>query len=87
MSEFKFKDYNRTVTSVIAVAQGPDGKPALMSADKPAGSIAERAFRTNGKITEIRYYRTYDPVTKDGEVIATKNIRWDGDNWEDSYWS
>jgi hypothetical protein len=83
----KIQDWNKIASNVVLVAQGPDGKPALLSADKPAGAIAEKATRTSGKITKIEYFSTYDPVTKTGTIIATKNIRWNGDDWEDSYWS
>ena len=78
MSYFNFQDYNKTITSVIAVAQGPDGKPALLSADRPAGAIAEELeYNTNGQIVSIEYYASYDVSTgTPSDLIATKNIIW-----------
>jgi hypothetical protein len=87
MSYFNFQDYNKTITSVFAVAQGPDGKPALLSADKPAGAIAEKFTYTTGKVTKVEFFSTYDPATKTGTLIATKNIRWNGDEVDDIYWT
>lgn len=83
----KIQDWNTVVSSVIAVAQGPDGKPALLAADKPAGTTAEKFTYTTGKVTKIEYFSTYDPATKTGTLVATKNIRWNGDEVDDIYWS
>jgi hypothetical protein len=87
MSDIKIQDFNKIVSSVFAVAQGPDGKPALLSADKPAGAIAEKFTYTTGKVTKIEFFSTYDPATKTGTLIATKNIRWNGDEVDDIYWT
>jgi hypothetical protein len=87
MSHFNFQDYNKTITSVFAVAQGPDGKPALLSADKPAGAIAEKFTYASGKVTKVEFFSTYDPATKTGTLLATKNIRWNGDEVDDIYWT
>jgi hypothetical protein len=83
----KIQDWNRVASNVVLVAQGPDGKPALLSADKPAGSIAEKFTYTGGKVTKIEYFSTYDTVTQSGTLIATKNIRYTGDEVKDIYWS
>jgi hypothetical protein len=78
MSYFNFQDYNKTITSVIAVAQGPDGKPALLSADKPAGAIAEELeYNANKQVTSVKYYASFDPITNTGsDLIATRNVVW-----------
>lgn len=83
----KIQDFNRVVSQVIAVAQGPDGKPALLNADKPAGSTAEKFTYTGGKVTAIEYFSAYNPATKTGTLIATKNIRWNGSEVDDIYWT
>lgn len=83
----KIQDWNRVASQVVLVAQGPDGKPALLSADKPAGSTAEKFTYTSGKVTKVEYFSTYDPATKTGTLVATKNIRWNGDEVDDTYWT
>lgn len=83
----KIQDTNRIVSQVMCVAQGPDGKPALLSADKPAGATAEKFSHTAGKVTKVEYFSTYDPATKTGTLVATKNIRWNGDEVDDTYWT
>lgn len=88
MRTLTIQDHNRIVSQVIAVAQGPDGKPALLNADKPAGSTAEKFTYTAGKVTKIEFFGTdYDPATKTGTLIATKNIRWNGSEVDDIYWT
>lgn len=74
----KIQDYNKIVSQVIAVAKGPDGKPALLSADKPAGTMVEEPkYNESGQITSIAYYSNFDAVTETPSVlIATKNIIW-----------
>jgi hypothetical protein len=83
----KIQDWNKIASNVVLVAQGPDGKPALLSADKPAGAIAEKFTYTSSKVTKIEYFSTYDPVTETGTLIATKNIRWNADEVKDIYWT
>lgn len=78
MSDIRFQDYNRIVSQVVAVAMGPDGKPALISADKPAGATAEGfTYNVNAQPTAIAYYSAFDPATETPSgLIATKNIIW-----------
>ena len=83
----KIQDWNRVASQVVLVAQGPDGKPALLSADKPAGATAEKFTYTTGKVTKIEFFSTYVPATKTGTLLATKNIRWNGDEVDDIYWT
>ena len=84
----RIQDFNKTVSQVFAVAQGPDGKPALLPVDKPAGAVAEKFIKTAGKITAIEYYATYNPTTETGTLVATKNIRWETDGSpKDTYWT
>ena len=73
MSEFKFKDYNKTVTSVIAVAQGPDGKPSLLAENKPAYDY--RAFTwSGGNCTQI----IYKQGGASGVTVLTESFTYDG---------
>jgi hypothetical protein len=83
----KIQDWNRVASNVVLVAQGPDGKPALLSADKPAGAIAEKFTYTSTKVTKIEFFSTYDPATETGTLLATKNIRYTGDEVKDIYWT
>lgn len=83
----KIQDTNRIVSQVMCVAQGPDGKPALLSADKPAGATAEKFTYTGGKVTKIEYFSAYNPTTETGTLLATKNIRYNGDEVKDTYWT
>ena len=83
----KIQDWNKVASQVVLVALGPDGKPALLSADKPAGTLAEKFTYTTGKVTKIEYFSTYDTTTQTGTLLATKNIRWNGDQVNDSYWT
>jgi hypothetical protein len=78
MSDIKIQDFNKIVSSVIAVAQGPDGKPALLSADRPAGAIAEELeYNANKQVTSVKYYASFDPLTNTGsDLIATRNVVW-----------
>jgi hypothetical protein len=87
MSTVRIQDHNRIVSQVIAVAQGPDGKPALLSADKPAGAVAEKFTYSGGKVTAIEYFSVYNTTTQTGTLLATKNIRWNGDEVDDIYWT
>lgn len=83
----KIQDWNRVASQVVLVAQGPDGKPALLAADKPAGAVAEKYTYGGGKITKIEYFATYDPATETGTLLATRNFRWNGDEAKDAYWT
>lgn len=83
----KIQDWNKVASQVVLVALGPDGKPALLSADKPAGTLAEKYTYTTGKVTKIEYFSTYDTATQTGTLLATKNIRWNGDQVNDTYWT
>ena len=83
----KVQDWNKVASTVVLVAQGPDGKPALLSADKPAGATAEKFTYTSGKVTKVEYFSTYNPTTETGTLIATKNIRYNGDEVKDIYWT
>ena len=78
MSDIKFQDYNRIVSQVVAVAMGPDGKPALLSSDKPAGAIVEApSYNASAQITAIAYYSAFNAGTETPSgLIATKNIIW-----------
>ena len=78
MSALKIQDHNTIVSQVFAVAQGPDGKPALLAADKPAGTVDEEFFyNVNGKVEKIEFYAQFDPITQTPSgLIATKNIVW-----------
>ena len=84
----KVQDYERTVSKVRAVAIGPDGEPSLLSADKPAGTTAEKFTFTSGKLSTVEYFSTYDPNTQTGTLLATKNLRWNLDGTiKDIYWT
>jgi hypothetical protein len=83
----KIQYWNRVASNVVLVAQGPDGKPALLSADKPAGATAEKFTYTSSKVTKIEYFSTYNPATETGTLLATKNIRWNADEVKDIYWT
>jgi hypothetical protein len=83
----KIQDWNKIASQVVLVALGPDGKPALLSADKPAGTLAEKFTYSSGKVITIEYFSTYDTVTQTGTLLATKNIRYNGDEVNDIYWT
>ena len=78
MSDIKFQDYNRIVSQVVAVAMGPDGRPALMSPDRPSGTKAEGfTYNTSAQVTAIAFYSAFDTSTNTPSgLIATKNIIW-----------
>jgi hypothetical protein len=83
----KIQDWNKVASQVVLVALGPDGKPALLSTDKPAGTLAEKFTYTSSKVTKIEYFSTYDIATQTGTLLATKNIRYNGDEVNDIYWT
>ena len=74
----RVQDWNPVASNVVLVAQGPAGKPALLSADKPAGAVCEApSYNANGQVTAIAYYSAFDVATSTPSgLIATKNIIW-----------
>lgn len=75
MSDIKFQDYNRIVSNVVAVAVGPDGKPALMAENKPAWDY--RAFTYTGtNVTTIVYKRG----GSGGTTVLTETFTYDGND-------
>lgn len=74
----RIQDWNKVASNVVLVAQGPDGKPALLSADKPAGAVAEAyTYNVSGQVTAIAFYSAFDVGTSTPSgLIATKNIIW-----------
>jgi hypothetical protein len=74
----KIQDWNPVASNVVLVAQGPDGKPALLAADRPAGANAEELeYNANKQVTSVKYYASFDPLTNTGSnLIATRNIVW-----------
>jgi len=74
----RIQDWSRVASNVVLVAQGPDGKPALLSADKPAGAMAEAyGYNANSQVISVAYYTAFDPATNTPSgLLATKNIVW-----------
>lgn len=70
----KIQDNNRIVSQVIAVAQGPDGKPALISENKPAWDYRALTW-VGGNATEIVYKRG----GASGTIVLTETFTYDGD--------
>lgn len=71
----KIQDYNRVVSNVVAVAQGPDGKPALLSENKPSWDY--RAFTYTGtNVTTIVYKRG----GSGGTTVMTETFTYDGND-------
>lgn len=83
----KIQDFNTVASQVVLVAQGPDGRPALISSDKPGETSAEKLTYTGTKVTKIEYFKDYDPATETGTLLATRNIRYTGDLVRDIFWS
>ena len=70
----KIQDWNRVASQVVLVAQGPDGKPALLNENKPAWDY--RAFTwTSGNATQVVYRRG----GASGTIVLTENFTYDGD--------
>ena len=72
------QDYPKNVSQVVAVAMGPDGRPALLTADRPAGTKAEGfTYNVSGQVTAIAFYAAFDTSTNTPSgLLATKNIIW-----------
>lgn len=69
----KIQDNNRIVSQVIAVAQGPDGKPALLGENRPAWD--HRSFTwSGGNCTQI----VYKQGGAAGVTVLTENLTYDG---------
>jgi hypothetical protein len=63
------QDWPRTASQVVLAALGPDGKPALLAADRPAAA-AQKFTYANGQIRFVEYFADYNPATQTGDVIA-----------------
>ena len=71
----KIQDWNRVVSNVVAVAQGPDGKPALLAENRPAWDY--RAFTYTGtNVTTI----TYKQGGSGGTTVLTETLTYDGND-------
>ena len=71
----KIQDWNRVVSHVTAVAQGPDGKPALLSENRPAWDY--RAFTYTGtNVTTI----TYKQGGSGGTTVLPEPLTYDGND-------
>ena len=67
------QDWNRVASTVVLVAQGPDGKPALLTENKPAWDY--RAFTwTGSNCTQIVYKRG----GAGGDTVLTEALTYDG---------
>jgi hypothetical protein len=70
----KIQDWNKIASNVVLVAQGPDGKPALLAENKPAYDY--RAFTWTGtNCTQI----VYKQGGASGATVLTENFTYDGD--------
>jgi hypothetical protein len=70
----KIQDWNKIASNVVLVAQGPDGKPALLAENKPAWNY--RAFTwTSGNATQI----VYKQGGASGTIVLTETFTYDGD--------
>ena len=70
MSDIKVQDYNTVASSVLLAALGAAGTPALLSADNPAGAIAQKFHYAGGQISAIEFYSDYDPATQNGTLLG-----------------
>ena len=71
----KIQDWNRVASQVVLVAQGPDGKPALLNENKPAWDY--RAFTYTGtNVTTI----TYKQGGSGGTTVLTETLTYDGND-------
>lgn len=67
------QDWNKVASQVVLVAQGPDGKPALLAENKPAWDY--RAFTwSGGNATQIVYKRG----GAGGTTVLTETLTYDG---------
>ena len=70
----KIQDWNRVASQVVLVAQGPDGKPALLAENKP--SYDYRSFTwTSGNCTQV----VYKQGGASGTIVLTETFTYDGD--------
>ena len=71
----KIQDWNRVASQVVLVAQGPDGKPALLSENRPAWDY--RAFTYTGtNVTTI----VYKQGGSGGTTVLTETLTYDGND-------
>ena len=70
----KIQDWNRVASNVVLVAQGPDGKPALLAENKPASDYQGYTF-TNGNCTQI----IYKQGGANGTLVLTETFTYDND--------
>ena len=70
----KIQDWNPVVSNVIAVAQGPDGKPKLITENKPSWDYRALTW-TGGNATQIVYKRG----GASGTIVLTETFTYDGD--------
>ena len=69
----KIQDWNRVASNVVLVAQGPDGKPALLAENKPAYDY--RSFTWTGtNCTQI----VYKQGGASGTTVLTETFTYDG---------
>jgi hypothetical protein len=71
----KIQDFNKVVSQVVAVALGPDGKPALLALDVPAWDYREVTW-TDGNPTTI----VYKQGGSGGTTVLTEVHTYDGNN-------
>jgi hypothetical protein len=71
--DVKIQDYNRVVSQVIAVAQGPDGKPALLTLETPAWDYRAITW-TGSNPTQI----VYKQGGSSGTTVLTEVNTFDG---------
>lgn len=71
----KIQDWNRVASQVVLVAQGPDGKPALLAENKPVWDYRDLGPWTNGNCTQIVYKRG----GASGTIVLTETFTYDGD--------
>jgi hypothetical protein len=71
----KIQDWNRVASNVVLVAQGPDGKPALLAENKPAYDY--RAFTWTGTNCTQIVYRQGGAT---GTIVLTETFTYDGNN-------
>lgn len=70
----KIQDWNKIASQVVLVAQGPDGKPALLAENKP--SYDYRSFTwTGGNCTQV----VYKQGGASGTTVLTETFTYDGD--------
>ncbi|NBW08664.1 MAG: hypothetical protein EBR82_11625 [Caulobacteraceae bacterium] len=69
----KIQDWNKVASTVVLVAQGPDGKPALLAENRPAYDY--RSFTWAGtNCTQI----VYKQGGASGTTVLTENFTYDG---------